>query len=570
MRTAVIALCCLVMLAPFTGRVFGQATSAGPRGALSEMRALSAKGDFKGVRRAGKNLLASRLQAEDSDEARLLLGAADCKLGFYDEAKAVLAPVAAGGGSEARASEAYLLIGEADLSKGAFANAASSVLSALSLRPDDSQIGRGRGMLIELSELLSKDERLSLKAKFASVRGIEIIAGPSPALKTGAETPAGRRMTADAPQARPAARPNKPAAALKTFPVSVVSRKPHGAALRIGVLCPLEGRFAPLGESFIRGAAIAVKEARLKGIKNVELVVGDTRGSPLVCRSVAERLVEREQVDALLGEVLSSSTIAAAQYAELSKTVLVSPVASEEGIDEIGDWVFQTTVGSGFEIPAIARMACERLGLRRIAFMSPDDPHSRNLELLFRDEVERFGGELCGAEMYGEGNTDFSESIARIASADPEALFITSDTEDLVLILPQLSFHELGLQLLGTSDWSSKRLVRMAGKDLEGAIFPADVDASESERRYAAACAAVKEPPGEVNQVVTGGYNGARILIEALTKSKGGGEELREELALSFEKRRHPLLDLMSGPGLPFNIIRNERVVPFGTLKLGR
>ena len=251
------------------------------------------------------------------------------------------------------------------------------------------------------------------------------------------------------------------------------AKRSAAAQYRIGVLCPLEGRFAPIGDSFLRGAAVALKEARLKGMKNVELVVGDTRGNPLECRAVTERLIDEEEVDALLGEVLSSSTIAAAQVAEVSRTVLLSPVATEEGIDDIGRWVFQTTIGSEVEIAALARIACERLGLERIAFMSSDDLQSRRNALLFEDEVERLGGELSVAEFYPEGSTDFAESIDRIRSADPEALFIASDAEDLVLILPQLSFHEFGIQLLGTSAWNSRRLVRMVGKDLEGATLDA-------------------------------------------------------------------------------------------------
>jgi branched-chain amino acid transport system substrate-binding protein len=375
---------------------------------------------------------------------------------------------------------------------------------------------------------------------------------------------------APAGQAKPAPRVEKAASGVKTFPLTTIPKPQRGATLRVGVLCPLEGRFAPLGDSFMRGAAVAVKEARLRGVKNVELLVGDTRGNALVSRSVAERLVETDQVDALLGEVLSSSTIAAAQYAEMCKTVLLSPVASEEGIGEIGEWVFQTTMESAAEIPVIARMACVRLGLQRIGFMSPDDPHSLSLELLFRDEVERLGGELCVVEMYPEGTTDFSDRIERIAAAAPEALFIASDTEDLILILPQLSFHEFGVQLLGTSDWNSKRLVRMAGKDLEGAVFPEDVESTEGEKRYAAACGATRESLGEVNSVVLGGYDGTRILIDALSKAKSGGDALRDELARTLQTRRSPFLELMAGPGLPFNTIRSERVVPFGALKLGR
>jgi branched-chain amino acid transport system substrate-binding protein len=335
-----------------------------------------------------------------------------------------------------------------------------------------------------------------------------------------------------------------------------------GVRYRIGVLCPLEGRFAPLGESFIRGAAVALKEARLKGVKDIELVVGDTRGNPLEARSVAERLIHEERVDALLGEVLSSSTIAAAQVAELSKTVLLSPVATEEGISDIGDWVFQTSLGSEVEIAALARMACEELGLRRIAFLSSDDLRSRRIVLLFADEVERLGGDLCVAEFYPEGSTDFAEAIERVRSAAPDALFIASDTEDLILILPQLSFHEFGVQLLGSSSWNSKRLIRMVGKDLEGAVFPADVDTRAGEQLFTAACALVNEPLGEIR--------GTKLLLEAIGRSQSGGEPLREELSRRLEMRRHPFLDLISGDGILFYTVRNERAVEFEVLKSKR
>jgi branched-chain amino acid transport system substrate-binding protein len=339
---------------------------------------------------------------------------------------------------------------------------------------------------------------------------------------------------------------------------------------RIGVLCPLEGRFATLGESFLRGASVALKEARLKGIANVDLIVGDTRGNPLECRSIAERLIDEERVDALLGEVFSSSTIAAAQIAELSGTVLLSPVATEEGIGGVGGWVYQIAPSSEVEIAALARMACGRLGLRRVAFMSSDDLPSRRIARLFGDEVERLGGELVIAEFYPEASTDFGESIERVRGADPEALFIGSSAEDLILILPQLSFHEFGSQLLGTSAWNSKRLIRMVGRDLEGALFPAYIDQSSGERLFTNACALVKEAPGEINQVVIGGYRGTRLLLEALAKSKSGGAPLKEEMSRLLERRRHPFLDLVAGEGILFYTVRNERAVEYGVLKADR
>jgi ABC-type branched-subunit amino acid transport system substrate-binding protein len=204
------------------------------------------------------------------------------------------------------------------------------------------------------------------------------------------------------------------------------------------------------------------------------------------------------------------------------------------------------------------------------AFLSSDDLRSHRSVFLFADEVERLGGELCVTEFYPEGSTDFAEVIGRLRSAAPEALFIASDTEDLILILPQLSFHEFGVQLLGSSGWNSKRLIRMVGKDLEGALFPADVDTRGGEQLFTAACALVNEPVGEINQVVVGGYRGTRLLLEAINRSQSGGEPLREEMARLLEKRRHPFLDLISGEGILFYTVRNERAEVFEALKNGR
>jgi len=107
----------------------------------------------------------------------------------------------------------------------------------------------------------------------------------------------------------------------------------------------------------------------------------------------------------------------------------------------------------------------------------------------------------------------------------------------------------------------------MVGKDLEGAIFPIDFDSRSGEKLFVNACALVKESPGEINHVVVGGYRGTKLLIEALAKCKSRGEPLREELSRVLEKRRHRFLDLLSGEGVPFSIVRNERVVDFDTIR---
>ena len=174
------------------------------------------------------------------------------------------------------------------------------------------------------------------------------------------------------------------------------------------------------------------------------------------------------------------------------------------------------------------------------------------------------------AEFYAEGSTDYHESFRVLRESAPEALFIASDTEDLILILPQLSFYEFGVQLLGTSAWNSSRLLRMAGHDMEGAIFPAVLGEQAAEEQFATAAAILDEPVGDVNPFLLGGYEGVKIVLNALQRSGVGGEGLREEMIRFFNNRRHPFLELASGQGIPFHTVRRERIEDFMTMTIGR
>jgi len=258
----------------------------------------------------------------------------------------------------------------------------------------------------------------------------------------------------------------------------------------------------------------------------------------------------------------SSPTIAAAQFAQNAGTVLFSPVATARGIGEIGEWIFQAGDVT-IEEPAVARLAVVDLDLHRIAFLGARSERSRRTASLFRAEVERAGGELVAAVFYDEGSSDFRDVIESVRRAAPEALFVVSDTEDLFLLLPQFSFYEFGVQLLGTSAWNSHRLLRMAGKDMEGAIFPVQTTGVENEARFRAAAELLDRSDIETNPFTVGGYTGLLTTVEAAVAAGRGGVALRTELEQLLEHRLHPWLELATGRGLQFRTVRKERIVEF-------
>lgn len=536
---------------------------------ILKLRTLALEEDYKELRRAGNHHLSNYGDESRSDEVRLLVASADIELGFYDEALSVLSPITAGDGPDGTRGRAYMLRAEIEQARGLFADATESLLAALMFKLDESSSLKARLATSEVVELLSRDELERIIEANASSAGIDILLRENLSFAQAVgDTAAARRIIDQLGTIAPEVPdPGEVLEADMTVPASFKTRVQERAPFRIGLLCPLNGRFSPIGEAFLQGASMAVKEVRKQGLFDMELVVGDTRADPLTARSAVERLIKEEGVIAVVGGVLSAPTIAAAQVAEYNRTVLVSPVATKEGIADIGDWIFQTIGDNQDEVTAVAILACRELGLRRIAFLSVDDVRSRRLELLFRSEIERLGGEVCISEFYAEGNSDFHENIERIRNADSEALFIASDAEDVILILPQLSFYEFGVQLLGTEKWNSNRLILMAGRDMEGAIFPASSDARRDEEIYLTAAAAIGEPVDEVNQFVIGGYKGVRTLLSALMRTRDGGDALRDELIRTLDNRRHPFLELFSGRGISFYTVRNERIEEFITLK---
>jgi branched-chain amino acid transport system substrate-binding protein len=533
-----------------------------PEQEISSIRILNSEGDFQGVRRAARLFLEKYPEGTDADEVRLLAASADIELGLFDESLSLLEPLASRRPPDHASIEALLLQASAEQAKGSYSSSSRTLLFVLSNAQNSSQQSAAYSALAEIAGMLSVAEMDELRSVYGTDPGMEIVLRERLVFAEAArDTAAVRLIEAELEEA--GSRPETPRLEKSeevTVPVVIGRDAGREPSYRIGLLCPLGGRYAPIGQAFLRGASLALREGRWRGIEDVEIIVGDTRANPLVAGSVTDRLIEEEGVLVLVGGVLSSPTIAAAQVAQFKGTVILSPVATEPGIDRIGPWVFQTMTSSEAEIIAVAHVAAGELGLSRIAYLSLNDPGSRRVEQLFRAEVERSGGVICASEFYPEGSTDFHENIERLRESDPEALFIASDTEDLILILPQLSFYEFGVQLLGTSAWNSRRLIRMAGRDMEGAVFPGKISERYDEELFLAAAALLDEPPGEVNRFAVGGYKGIKIVLEAVRAGGGGREGVRGEMIRYFDEIRHPYLDFVSGQGIPIYIVRNERV----------
>jgi branched-chain amino acid transport system substrate-binding protein len=252
---------------------------------------------------------------------------------------------------------------------------------------------------------------------------------------------------------------------------------------RIGLLVPFSGENAEYGLAMHAGAVLAIEEhARITG-EQIELVEADTRGDEVVAVLAARRLIEDENVIAIVGCLLSSTTVAVATLCQERGVPIVSPTATKETIGDLGSFVFQANLTKDIEARMVARAGVLALQRQRFGILYPNGEEGQALAARFRDEVQRWGGRVVVERGYERSTTDFAAEMRDLRALAPEALYVPAGPTEMRLIAPQLVFRDVRTQLLGPSNWNNSMLLREAGASLERAVFPSDVAAVPEEER---------------------------------------------------------------------------------------
>ncbi len=304
---------------------------------------------------------------------------------------------------------------------------------------------------------------------------------------------------------------------------------------RVGLLCPLTGEYAALGQAMYDGALMALEEHnRLTG-DAMKLVALDTEGDGVQAVLSARSLIEDEGVLAILGSLLSSTTIAAAAVCQERRVPLVSPTATQENISSIGSEIFQTNLTAEFETRLVAWAVVDLLRRTKLAVLYPDTRAGRHAAEIFTREVEARGARVVAAEPFDRGITDFKEPIERLRIRAPEALFVPAGPSSMRLIAPQLTFYHLDVQLLGPSTWNNPRLAQDMAESLDRAVFPSETALMPQAERERFTRLWIRRHGGEqADPFALKTYFATRRILRAIHDGARTRRSLQEALARRF------------------------------------
>src|SRR6185295_18052143 len=123
---------------------------------------------------------------------------------------------------------------------------------------------------------------------------------------------------------------------------------------------------------------------------------------------VVAKLINQKKIVALLGEVASSRSLAAAPLAQGAKIPMITPSSTNPAVTKKGDYIFRMCFLDDYQGASMARYLRQTLGIKRVAVLIDNkSDYSTGLAKYFSDAFTAMGGTIVGTQSFTSGDSDF-------------------------------------------------------------------------------------------------------------------------------------------------------------------
>ncbi len=213
--------------------------------------------------------------------------------------------------------------------------------------------------------------------------------------------------------------------------------------IKIGVLLPLSGRNAAIGQIQKNAVLMAAAEINARGgIKDrkIEPLLADTKGTPDGGRAAIRKLIQTDNVRVLGGGFSSSATWATGAIAQQSRIPFVVTSAVADKITEQGwDYVFRLNQPLGEHLEALtAFISTTAADIKTVAIVQAASLRSSAAARRFFKRSASLNLELVIRERFETGADNVSETLARVQAKHPDLIYaITEDAGRAALLVRQ-------------------------------------------------------------------------------------------------------------------------------------
>jgi branched-chain amino acid transport system substrate-binding protein len=305
---------------------------------------------------------------------------------------------------------------------------------------------------------------------------------------------------------------------------------------KIGVISYLSGPGAAYGEAITSGLKLAQKEIneKYKDQLQIELKIEDSAGKQEQALSSAQKLMNSENVLAIIGPTLSTEMKVVGPEADLNGVPIMGTSTTADGIPQIGDYVFRNSLPEALAIPASMKKVVDKYNVKKVAlFYGNDDVFTKSGYDVMNKVAQEMGLEIVATETFQKGQADYKAQLTNIKAAQPDAVLTSALYNEGAVIMDQARKMGIDVPFVGGNGFNSPKVIEIAGAASEGLIVATPWFGDKQDPKVQEFVAKYEQEYGKKpDQFAAQAYDALYIMAEALLKAgEADRDKLRDALA---------------------------------------
>ena len=318
------------------------------------------------------------------------------------------------------------------------------------------------------------------------------------------------------------------------------------SSLKLGINLDVTGSAGWTGEPCQRGIQLFVDQINAKGGINshpLELVIYDNESNPEKSATITKKLIQRDNVIAIFGTVLASTSNAAKPFAQEEKIVLYTFSASFEP-NYPDSFSFSTMVPTIGMVESIYDYLTEKK-MKRVAILCGTDSTGQTWFEETNKAAKKYGFEVAN-ERFNIKDMDVTAQLTKLKAFNPQSLVVGSAGIANGVVVK--NFNQMGFKIpyiTGSGNVSDSFLKMMVGNEPDLLLLPApyyvvwrELPDSFPQKRLMQEFteAFQKKFQKEADMYAAEAYDGARIVAEAIRQVNATGQKDGVKIRDAIEK----------------------------------
>jgi branched-chain amino acid transport system substrate-binding protein len=319
-----------------------------------------------------------------------------------------------------------------------------------------------------------------------------------------------------------------------------ITLRAHADDILIGEFGSLTGGTATFGTSTDEGLRLALDQINANGGalgRQFQVVVEDDQSKPEAAVTAVQKLISEDHVVAVIGEVASSRSLAAAPVCQRNHIPMLSPSSTNPKVTAVGNFIFRACFIDPFQGAAMANFAMKDprgpQATRFAILYDVKNDYSVGLRQFFTQTVKDNGGQIVADESYGEGDIDFKAQLTNIERANPQAIYVPGYYTEVGLICRQARDLGITVPLMGGDGWDSDKTYEIGRDAVNGCYFTNHYSPDEDNPRVKDFVAKFQAKYNQVpDAMAILGFDAMGMMADAIKRAGStDGRAIRDALA---------------------------------------